>query len=267
MAICQHYFLAGTLPELTLGKKPEISFDALMEMLKVNLSAKEMRSIQSFRRYFDLVNLRAVLLESSWDPRGNLSERELDEALLIREGLPEYFFEFWELYEESRDRIRNFSSLLSHFFQEEAQQATGFLSRYFLFEREVRLVLMALRSKRFGGSLAEDLEFEDPRDPFVRAILAQQEAPTYHPPEEYRELAEIFSLRTEDPWRLHYNVLEYRFRKVFDLLLGEDFQFSVFSLDAILGYLAQLVLVQQWFDLSMLDGKAILEGVLGDRVS
>jgi len=267
VVIFQHYFLAGALPELTLGRKPEISFDALMEMLEENLSPKEMQSVQSFRRYFDLVNLRAVLLEGKFDARGNLTERELDEALLIRDGLPEYFFEFWESFQESRERIRNFSRLLSQFFQEEAHSTTGFLHRYFLFEREVRLVLMALRSKRFGGSLIEDLAFEDPLDPFVRAILVQQEAPVYQPPEEYRELAEIFTLRADDPWRLHYSTLEYRFSKVFDLLLGEDFQFSVFSLDAILGYLAQLVLAQQWFDLSMLDGRAVLQGVLGDRVS
>ncbi|MFI5334726.1 MAG: DUF2764 family protein, partial [Chlamydiales bacterium] len=136
-----YYFLAGSLPPLVLGQKPDITFEELTSRLKINLSKRDFAKVKTLLLFTDLQNIRALLVEEPIDPRGNLDEKELDEALLIRNILPEYVFDFFDQYENLTDRVRNFFGLLSRYFTNEIPQQTGFLHQYLSFEREWRLVM------------------------------------------------------------------------------------------------------------------------------
>jgi hypothetical protein len=252
-----YYFVAPSLPPLSIHERPEITFDELMARLQVNLSKHDLEKIKVLRRFVDMYNIRALLMEEPVDPRGNLNEKELDEALLVQgvnAALPDYVFDFLDQFEKTADKIRNFSGLLARFFNEEIPRQEGFLRRYLQFERECRLVLLGLRAKQLRRDVVRELQFEDPTDPIVAHILAQKDSEVYEPPSEYAQLKELIVSCHGDPWAEHRAFAEYRFRKI-----AEMAESKLFSIDQILSYMAQLMIVENINELDAQRGNMILE--------
>jgi hypothetical protein len=249
-----YYFLAPSLPPLELGKKPELSSEELRSRLELNLSKEDFKKVVILRRFTDLNNIRSLLMEEPIDPRGNLGEKELDEALLIRNILPQYVFDFLDRYDTVSARLSHFSGLLVQYFREEIEAASGFLKKYLIFERQWRLVLTALRAKALGRDIAKELQFEDPADTLVMQILAQKDAADYEPPEEYAEVKALWLACQRDPWQLHKAFVAWRFKKVEELV-----DHPLFSIDWILAYLVQLMLVEMGNELDEEKGLMILD--------
>src|ERR1700690_56778 len=112
----QYYFVVPSLPPLSMHDRPEITFDELMTRLEVSLSENDLKKVKVLRLFIDICNIRALLMEEDIDPRGNLTEKELDEALLVHTMLPVYVFEFLDQFERVNDKIKNFSGLLALYF-------------------------------------------------------------------------------------------------------------------------------------------------------
>jgi hypothetical protein len=156
------------------------------------------------------------------------------------------------------DKIRNFSGLLAQYFNAEIPKQKGFLRTYLTFERESRLVLVALRAKQLQRDVAKELQFEEPTDFLVAQILAQKDADSYDPPMEYADLKELIASCYNDPWLENRAFAEYRFKKIQEMAERETF-----SIDQILSYMAQLMIIE---DLTLLDeekGNMILETFKG----
>lgn len=249
-----YYFLVPSLPPLQLRALPELPFIAFKDRLKENLSKQDFCQVQVLLRYMDVCNIRALLMEEPIDPRGNLSEKELDEAILVKAHLPDYVFEFLDEFTNTAERIKNFSALLARFFVEELPPLTGFLKKYFTFERQWRLILVAMRCKQLGRDLIAELQFEDLTDPMIAEILAQKDADHYEPPQEFLELKELILSAQGDPWQEHKAFAEYRFKKIEEMAEG-----ALFSLDRILAYALQLMIVEQCHELDEVKGRMILD--------
>lgn len=240
-----YYFVAPSLPSLVLGETPEITFDKLMIRLKLNLSKEDLKKIAVLRLTVDLHNIRALYSDEPIDPRGNLSEKELDEALLVEADLPDYVFEFLGQFDENKEKVRAFFGLLSRYYAEEIQRQKGFLKELLIFQREVRLVLAALRAKKTGRDILQELQFEDFTDPFVAHILAQKDMEEYDPPMKYQDLKQHLLGCGEDPWEQYRTVIGYEFMQI-----EEMSGYPLFSLDWILGYVARLMLAEKWTELN-----------------
>lgn len=236
-----YYFVVNALPDIALGVAPELSFKEVREMLALNLSAEDLRKVKELLRPIDLYNIRALWLGMPLDDKGNYPGKELEEVLLVKEGLPAYLDEFLERYETVAERLRNFSCLSVSLFQEAGQRFEGFLKRYFQLQRELRLVLTAIRAKQTGRDLVRELQFEDASDPFVAEIIAQRDTPDYTPPLEYTELKTIFIEHQTNPQKLNYELLQFEYKKIEELEENQHF-----TMDRILGYLARLILVESW---------------------
>ncbi len=249
-----YYFVVPSLPPLALHERPEITFEKLMARLEINLSKQDLEKTIVLRRFVDIYNIRALLMEEPVDPRGNLNEKELDEALLVHAVLPDYVFDFLDQFEKVTDKIRNFHGLLARFFNEEIPKQKGFLRNYLIFEREWRLVLLALRAKQLNRDVSKELQFEDSTDPIVAHILAQKDSEIYEPPSEYAEIKELIASCYADPWAEHRAFAEYRFRKIAEL--AED---RLFTIDQILCYMAQLMIIESTFELDIERGNMIVE--------
>jgi hypothetical protein len=249
-----YYFVAASLPPLFIHERPEMTFEELTLRLEINLARADLEKTRVLRRIVDIFNIRSLLMEESVDRRGNLNEKELDEALLVQAVLPAYVFEFLDQFEKVSDKIRNFSGLLAQVFNSEIPRHKGFLRDYLLFEREYRLVLSALRSKQTGRDIAQELQFEDPTEPFVAQILAQKDSGSYDPPAEYADLKELIASSYADPWLEHQAFAAYRFKKI-----GELAEKKLFSIDQILCYMVQLMIVESLFELDEQRGNMILD--------
>ena len=252
--MADYFFLAPSLPALVLGQKPDLSFEELKARLEINLSKRDLAKAVVLSLYIDISNIRSLFMEETIDPRGNLNEKELDEALLIHNILPAYVFDFLDQYDSVAEKIRHFSAVLAKFFEEEIPQQSGFLRKYLVFERQWRLVMIALRSKELGRDVSFELQFEDFTDPLVAQILAQKDADRYEPPVEYQDLKELLAACGEDPWEKYKAFAKWRFQKIEEMV-----DRPLFSMDWILSYMAQLMIVEQWNELDESRGRMILE--------
>lgn len=249
-----YYFVAPSLPPLVLGQAPEISFEELMLRLQLNLSKEDLKQIEVLRLAIDLSNIRAHYMNLPLDPRGNLNEKELDDALLAQADLPQYVFEFLDQFEEVSERVRHFFGLLSRYYKEETSRQKGFLKELLVFQRDVRLVLAALRAKRLKRDILKELQFEDFTDPMVAHILAQRDMESYDPPLEYQDLKTKLLAAGEDPLEQHKAVIAYELDRIEEMT-----GYPLFSLAWILGYVAKLLLVERYYLLDSGKGKDIVD--------
>lgn len=251
-----YYFLAASLPPLVLGEKIDVSFLEIKERFVLNLPPFDLKVSQLFGLYIDIQNIRSLLQDLPIDNRGNLTEKELDEALLGHFALPQYVFDFLNYYESVSDRLAYFSQLLARFFSEEEGHHRGFLRKYLAFEKQWRLILLGLRAKAMGRDLVEELQFEDPTEPSVAHILAQKDMPAYEPPKEYGALKALFLEHKGDPGQQFLTFTRWRLEQIEDLALE-----PLFSLDWILSYTARLLVVEDFNNLQEESGRYILETV------
>lgn len=249
-----YYFLATMLPPLQMGTPPEIPFEEFDYLLRLNLSVSDYAQTTVIRRFYDLQNIKAFWKDEPLDPHGNFDVVELEEALIAREGFPDYVYSFLDKHDSKEERVRFFPGLIAAYFREEIARATGFLREYLKFEREWRLVLIGFRAKQLDRDLAAELQFEDFQDDLVAQILAQKDAPRYLPPEGYETLEALFQEYGKLPKELYLALDAYRFAKIESLL-----KLQLFSIGRILGYLVQLIAVEQWQFLNLYSQQSPLE--------
>ncbi|MEL7431185.1 MAG: DUF2764 family protein [Chlamydiota bacterium] len=249
-----YYFLTTAFPEVHTKSLPEMSFQELSDLLLESLSEKDQEAYRDFLLYIDLKNIKAFLLGKPLDPRGFLSQKELREALLRREGLPDYLFEFFDRFEGKKEQVLRYASVYAQFFSE---NRTGFLGKYFGFVRSMRLVLTALRAQRWHRNLDEELQFEPIDSSLPAYILAQKGAKDFEPPEEFADLKTLFVAHEEAPMDFEKKLLEYQIKKIEELEEGRLFQ-----IDQVLAFAAKLLLVESWHNLDQEKGKAALDQLI-----
>jgi hypothetical protein len=247
----QYYFVAAALPVLSIETRPEISALELKELFALNLSQKDLQKVDALLTLIDLSNLRSFWRESEIDKRGTFTEKELEEALLVKEGLPSFVLDYLDRYESTMDRLRYFPSLYVSLYGEMEEKMTGFLKRYYSFEREVRLILTALRAKRYGRDIVRELQFEDPTDSLVASILAQKDSSEYTPPAEYTQL---LNLLIGNPNEQQKALIAYELQMI-EEMEGEE----PFSIDHLLGYMARLIRIESWYTSNREAGLSLIE--------
>lgn len=253
--MAKYYFVGTLLPPLTFDAPAEITFSRLDVLMRDNLTRRDYQKLLIVRHFYDLLNLRSLWLEEELDLRGELSPLGLQEALVNRSGLPDYVYDYMDRYQKKEDRIHHFPFLLAKFFQSASSIKDPFLRNYLNFERELRLVLTAFRAKKLGRDLSAELQYEDPEEDLIAQMLAQQDAESYEPPEKYKELKVLFEKYGDDPLALQRALDEYRFETIENLVDMAD----TFSIERLLAYVIQFVLVEKWFEMDKAKGIQILD--------
>ena len=253
----KYYFLATALPVLQIGMPPEISWEEFQNLLADNLILSDYKKAETMRRFYDIQNIRAFWKGVEIDYHGNLDAVELEDALVAREGLPGYVYDYIDQNDSFELRISHFAALLNSYFMVESREADGFFKKYLRFEREWRLVLTGFRAKQLNRNLGIELQFEDPADDLVAQILAQKDSKTYIPPDRYQVLTPLFEEYVNDPLGLFQALCEYRFSRIDEML-----EVDLFSIDYVLGYMAKLITVEKWMELDKQKGEEALNKIL-----
>lgn len=251
----RYAFILASQPAIQIGVKPDVSFKEMEELLAMNLAASERKKVFELLQLVDIDNIKAFWLGLPLIERGTMSAKELEEALLVKDFLPSFVIDFLDRYETTEQRLHEFPQLYAKLYQEIASESEGFIRSYYQKEREIRLVLLALRAKKTGRDVVRELQFEDLTDPLVMQILAQKDASDYAPPQEYEKLKEIFLKYSKEPMKLHRELLQYRFDAILDL---EDDYLS-FSINRILGFLARFMIVDMWNQLNEEKGLDLID--------
>ncbi len=252
-----YYFLASLLPDLQIGYPPDLNFSILDQLMKNNLTKHDYALTLVFRRYYDILNIRSFWLEEELDSRGFYNEVDLEESLVTRLGLPEYVYSFMEKYDHKESRLKHFPALITDYFKEESEAAEGFLKKYLIFERELRIVLTGFRAKQLNRDVVSELQYEDPQDEIVAQVIAQKDSKTYEPPGRYEDTKALFELHYKEPLEIYQALCEYRFQKIDQML-----EIELFSIDRVLAYLAQLIIVEKWLKLDRKKGLEVIDTIV-----
>lgn len=259
--MAEYYFLVSFLPQLEIGHLPTLSFTELKDLLETHLTPADLATTRRLRRLIDIENIRALLAHEPCNPRGNLTQEELEKALndlawSDEEPFPAYLVDFLERYATRESRLAHFAELLSRFLQEESRRAEGFLHDYFAFERELNLVFVGFRAKRLDRDVIKELTYEDPREPLIAEIIAQKDAATYEPPFEFRALKPLFEAYGTLALELYQALVLFRFNEAQTLVEGERF-----SIDRILSYMVRLMMVERWLELNHEKGMRVVHTI------
>lgn len=249
-----YYFIGTFIPELQIGMQPEITVEAYAFLLKENLTALDYEEVKKLTHFFDLENIRSFWNGQSINNFGNFNEVTLEEALLNGMGLSDNVYNYMDRHESKEERIRNFAEIYADFFNENSSE---FLKEIFKQEKAIQLVLVALRAKKKGRSILHELQYENPEDDLVAQILAQKDAKSFDPPNEFLELKTLYEKYSNSPLELHQALVTYRYRK-----LEEMIGLQVFTLDRLLVYYFQLVLAYQWMGLDKEKGKRLINTIV-----
>ncbi len=253
----KYFFLGSVLPPLKVGNEPEIIFEDLMTLFRENMSAADLEKVKAILIYIDIKNVQSLLKKEKIDRRGNLNEKELDEAIVNQSGLPEYVFEHLEETESVQEQLRHFSKVLIAYFKEMGKKYRGFLKGYSRFEHEWRILLTGYRAKKLGIEPGIELQHEDFHDPIVAQVLAQKDASFFEFPFEYVDLGEKLKDACGKP-KVQYGVMaNYRFSRV-----GNEVQDAPFSADYLFGYLVQLMIVEDAYALDEKQGNRMLSEIV-----
>lgn len=255
-----YYFVGSYLPELCIGFPAEMSFQDFDQLLQMNLTRRDYEKTKVIRRLWDIENYRSFWRKEPLDPRGNMDEVGVEEALLHADGVPSYVRRYLEAYETTGERLEHFPELLSAYFREESRRAKGFIKQLLSFQREFLLVSVAFRAKAIGRDLALELQFEDPEEPFIAQLMAYKDAQTFEPPEKYEKLKSVFEEHIGAPLALHQALCEYVFDAI-DKMVG----LQPFTIDRILGYLVQLTLVEKWLEMDKAKGIEIVDRFVKEK--
>ncbi|MBM3191629.1 MAG: DUF2764 family protein [Chlamydiae bacterium] len=259
----RYYYLAASLMPLEFGDISELNFLELVDKYSLSLTEASMKALQVVRLYFDLENLRQTLASGSeplfFDTKGNLSQQELKEALEQRVFFAEYVYDFLDSYKTPKEAYQHFPSLLSTYYQKESEKAEGFLKEYLEFERGWRLIATGYRAKKEKKDVVKELEFEDPKDPLVAAVLSQKDSPHFEAPFGYEELQEMLLTSKNKPMYQYRQLAEFRFRKVREMVASKSF-----SLDYLLSYAIRVIILEDLHKLSAGKGSEILNSIVKD---
>lgn len=254
----KYYFIGTILPPLSFELPPEISFADFARLLQDNLSDRDFQKVLIVRRYFDILNIKAFWQGEELNPYGTLDENELGEGLLDEVTFPSYIYDFLGRHESTEDRLNHFPALLSKFFTEEVKKCNGIVRDYLEFEREYRLVFTGFRSNKLGRDLSFELQYEDPEEDFIAQMLAQRDSKVYEPPEKYQDLKILFDQYGDAPMDLQKALAQYRYNYLDQLVDMAD----TFSIERILVYMMQLIIVEKWFALDKARGVEIVSKMM-----
>jgi len=255
--MANYYFLGTLLPDLRIGEPPEVGFSELDQLMKDNLTTADYEKTRTLRNLYDISNLRSYWKGEPLDPTGNFNQVELEEALITRTMLPSYVFNFVDKYPTNEERLSHYPELLSNFYKDAISKATGFFKYYLTLEREVRLIMVAFRAKKLGRDIYKELQYEDPEEDLIAQILAQKDAAEYEPPEKYEDIKVLFQQYYDDPLELQKALIDYRFNKI-----DEKLNIELFSIDRILAYVIEVIMVERWMHMDKQKGLKIVDSML-----
>lgn len=255
-----YYFIGTYLPQISFELPPEISFSDFCQLLSDNLSYEDLQKAVLVRRFYDILNIKAFWQGEELNPYGSLNENELGEALLDEVTFPGYIYDFLTIHESTEDRLSHFPSLLSKFFTEEVKKTHGIIRQYLEFERELRLVFTGFRANKLGRDLSIELQYENPEEDIIAQMLAQKDAKVFEPPEKYQDLKILFEQYGDSPMDLQKALAQYRYNYLEQLV---DMA-NTFSMNRILVYMIQLIIVEKWFALDKAEGIEIVSKMMKD---
>lgn len=240
----QYYFLSSFLPIRQFNDPLIYSYDALDDLLSLNLSTKDWKNYLVLKRFFDLENFA-----SFWANKpivfhlGEVTQKNVQELVYLQQWadsseFEDFFKDFLFLNETNEERLENFSILVKDFLSFYQQSSSVFLQSYFTFKQQLRVVLAGIRARFMQMDVAYVLRNEDASDAVVLQVLMQKDAPRYELPDAFADLGNILEDYGHLPYSLYRSLSLYEFHKIEEMARNSSFDSNVVLARVVLYLLA-----------------------------
>ncbi|MBN1598274.1 MAG: DUF2764 family protein [Bacteroidales bacterium] len=262
-----HYLVAG-LPDLLIDDS-KLSFDgiAFRELLKENVSSEDFNVIKLYFWRFDNQNILNKLQhqEAPLDPRGNLTESEIDDLFTAQKedslhtlgDIPPYMGKFIQAYKEETDiyKEKNWDLQLSQlYFEFIISSSKGFIRNWFSFELDLLNILTAAKCRLHELNVEKQLIGSGD----IVEKLSRSNAKDFGLDNEFPMLNEIQkALDESDPLEQEkkIDILKWNF-------IDENVFFYYFTIEKLFSFLLKLSLVERWLALDKETGKKLFNELL-----
>ena len=252
----QNYYLIAGLPELFfVQEKSPFRVVEFRAELHRQLKEEDYRQLFFIFLPFDNSNFLQLLAkeEQALDPRGNFSANQWEEALQDPSRLLPFQRTFLAAYREQSPLAANQSwemQLTTLFYDYVLEAAGPFLQRYFAFERDLRNLLVGISGRTQQQVVDPQYAGQYPLTDMLKKSHARDFglANEYPYLEKLLQLEELADIRERERGidRLRWNFIE------------ELNTFNYFSLEVILGYTLQLMILERWTGLDASRGEELL---------
>jgi hypothetical protein len=182
---------------------------------------------------------------------------KIESILVEREEVPKFVDDYLNRYGTTQDRLKHFTELMYEYFQRERRIGNGFLKWYFAFESDLKLVLAALRGKIWGIDWVQEFQFVEHPTPLFLSLSEQGGSGPLLLPDQYQPLQHLFDTYKEAPLELDDHIDKFRFDAV-----EEKVAFEPFSIEHILAYLVQFLIVWKEQKRDAQQGRELIETIV-----
>lgn len=258
----QYYYLVSGLPDLFFDQtKLPFQVADFKEELRRQLPAEDFQQVEFLFLPFDNENLLGLLekKDEAIDPLGNLSPGDWEEALRDPGRLLPYLQTFLTAYREQTPLAPNQSwenQLAALYYEYALEHACPFLKEYLAFERDLNNLLVAFSGRRHRLVTDGQLIGQYP----LTEAVKQSHARDFGLSNDHPYLDKLLHLEDQpDVWDRERGIDRIRWNYIEELNT-----FHYFSLEVILGFMLQLMILKRWSSLDTERGRRILEVQLAD---
>lgn len=260
-----YYCLVAGLKEYTFESDKK-GFDAVSIVAEIGeqLSTKDRKALELFYGFYDVenvVNMRSG--RSRFNPLGNLSREELEEAMKQRGMLPKYIADVLEAYDDPEGAeietvdtgLSLERSLYEAYYRECSRSSCRFLREWGEFDRTLRNVCAAFTAREKGLPVAEALVGGGD----VVDALGRSSAADFGLKGDVDYIDQVMAAVDIDD-----NIVEKENRidmirwNMSDELAAQDY----FNINTILSYLVKINLVQRWAALDPARGREMYDKLI-----
>ncbi len=258
----QYYFLATLIAPLSLDLDPEVHIGELKQLAALNLNHRDQRQMRLFLTWIDLNNLSALWSGLEINILGNWTKEELIDLQKFPLAAPPFLESYLYQYTEAAKRAAHFDQLLISYFSYAYEQATGFLKDYLEYEQVLRLAFAERRGAKLKRPFKENASLLDPIDPWQSQLYAVAAGgPDISGVlENIHEELDLYDSNVQNPMDLFKQMIVMRFDKIEKIKA----KYSIFSVDAIIGYAAELDIVNRWQTVTKAKNKSKVMTILKD---
>lgn len=252
----QYYYLIAGLPELQFDEsKPGLTLFEFREELKNQLSESDYKLVEKLFLIYDHDNILRFLTlkEENFDELGNFTINHVTES--PENGvLPNYIVDFIHDYSEKKNDNPDYDwnlELTTRYYSNLLNVDNEFLQEYFLFDLHLQNTLTAFYGKKHNIDVSNQLVGDD----YIIQQLRKSQSKDYGLSAEFPEIEGILQIADIE------NVVE-REKKIdllrWDYINNKTF-FHYFSIEKVLGYLIQLMIVARWLKLDKNTGREMFK--------
>lgn len=239
-----YYYLVAGFPEIILDqKKLPFTLTELKQELQYHLHPKDYQLVEYLFLPYDNINFLNILLkkEAKFNPLGNYSENFLIEEIKEPENLPNYMIKFLEAYREENPIHPNLSlenQLTWLYFDFMLEQKSEFLREFFAMTRNINNIFAIYNARKFGINIENQMIGDYELTEAAKKTVSKD----FGLANEIEPIDEIIGIYDNN------DILEQEMS--IDLLkirhLNDLNTFNYFTIEYILAYVLQFIMVERW---------------------